>query len=67
MGSEVVHADVHDAQAIQVAVSDVDAVCHLAALSLVRESFERPTEYQQTNAAGTKIVVDALASTCETR
>ena len=37
---EVVHADVRDARAIQAAVSDVDAVCHLAALSRVRESFD---------------------------
>jgi UDP-glucose 4-epimerase len=43
-------------------VSGVDAVCHLAALSLVRESFERPAEYQQVNAAGTKAMVDALTS-----
>lgn len=59
---EVVHADVRDARAIQAAVSDVDAVCHLAALSRVRESFERPTEYRQVNATGTRIIVDALAS-----
>lgn len=58
---EVVHADVRDARAIQMAVSDVDAVCHLAALSRVRESFERPTEYRQVNATGTRIMVNALA------
>src|SRR5262249_62288128 len=63
--SEVVHADVRDPQATQAAVSNVDAVCHLAALSRVRESFERPTEYQQVNAAGTGILVDALASKAE--
>jgi UDP-glucose 4-epimerase len=60
--SEVVHADVRDARAIQTALSDVDAVCHLAALSRARESFERPTEYYQINATGTKIMVDALKS-----
>lgn len=60
--SEVVHADIRDALAIQAAVSDVDAVCHLAALSRVRESFERPAEYHQVNAGGTRIIVDALAS-----
>jgi len=60
--SEVVHADLRDAQAIQIAVSSVDAVCHLAALSRVRESFEHPTEYWQVNATGTRIIVDALAS-----
>lgn len=59
---EVLHADICDASAIRVAVSGVDAVCHLAARSLVRESFERPAEYQQVNAAGTRVVVDALTS-----
>jgi UDP-glucose 4-epimerase len=60
--SDVVHADIGDAIAIQAAVSDVDAVCHLAALSLVRESFERPAEYQRVNATGTRVLVDALTS-----
>lgn len=60
--SEVVHADVRDAQAILAAVTDVDAVCHLAALSLVRESFEQPAEYQQVNATGTRLMVDALTA-----
>ena len=65
---QVVHADVRDTQAVRAAVSDVDAVCHLAALSLVRESFERPVEYQQVNAIGTRIVVDALTfRTAESR
>lgn len=59
---DVFHADICDASAIRAAVSDVDAVCHLAALSLVRESFERPAEYQQVNAVGTRTIVDALAS-----
>ena len=62
---EVVHADVRDARAIRAAVSGVDGVCHLAALSRVRESFERATEYRQVNATGTKIMVDALASKAE--
>lgn len=60
--SGVVHADVRDARAIMAAVADVDAVCHLAALSLVRESFERPAEYQQVNATGTRLTVDALTA-----
>src|SRR5690349_8851924 len=61
----VVHGDVRDAQSIQAAVSDVDAVCHLAALSLAGQSFERPTDYQQVNATGTKTIVDALKSRAE--
>src|SRR5690348_12790365 len=60
--SEVVHADVRDARAVRAVVSNVDGVCHLAALSLVGESFERPAEYQAVNATGTKVMVDALAS-----
>jgi UDP-glucose 4-epimerase len=59
---EVVHADVRDPRAVQVAVSEVDAVCHLAALSLVHESFERSMEYWQVNAGGTRILVAELAS-----
>src|SRR5690349_15682240 len=59
---EVLHADICDASAIRAAVSGIDAVCHLAALSLVRESFERPVEYQQVNAVGTRTIVDALTA-----
>jgi UDP-glucose 4-epimerase len=59
---EVLHADICDASAIRAAVSGIDAVCHLAALSLVRESFERPVEYQQVNAVGTRTIVNALTA-----
>ena len=37
-----------------------DVVIHLAALSPVRDSFERPFEYQQTNLVGTMNVAHAL-------
>ncbi len=37
-----------------------DAIIHLAALSPVRDSFERPFEYQQTNLVGTMNVAHAL-------
>jgi len=57
--SEVVHADICDVRAVGTAVAGVDAVCHLAAMSRVRESFDRPAEYHQVNAAGTKVIVDA--------
>jgi UDP-glucose 4-epimerase len=60
LASEVVYADILDARAIRSAVPSLDAVCHLAGLSRVRESFDRPAEYQQVNAAGTRILVDAL-------
>jgi UDP-glucose 4-epimerase len=38
----------------------VDGVCHLAALTRIRESFARPGEYFSVNAAGTAAVVSAL-------
>lgn len=60
--SKVIRADVRDAQAIRLAVSDVDAVCHLAALTGVRESFERSAEYWQVNATGTGNLLDALVA-----
>jgi UDP-glucose 4-epimerase len=60
--SEVVHADICDTRAIRAAVSEVEAVCHLAALSHVRESFERPMDYWQVNTIGTRTIVDVLAS-----
>lgn len=58
----VIHGDIRDAGAIRAAVRDVDAVCHLAALSVVRDSFARPAEYHQVNALGTRSVVAALAA-----
>jgi UDP-glucose 4-epimerase len=60
--SEVIHADVRDSRAIRAAVSGVDAVCHLAALTRVRESFENPAEYWQVNSTGTRILLDALVA-----
>src|SRR5712691_11133895 len=59
---DVFRADICDASAIRAAVCDVDAVCHLAALSVARESFERPAEYHRVNAVGTRTIVDALTS-----
>ena len=41
-------------------ISNPDVVFHLAALSPVRDSFERPFEYQQANFAGTMNVAHAL-------
>lgn len=58
----VVHADVRDERAVRVAVAGVDAVCHLAGLGRVRESFDRPAEYLAVNAGGTKTLLDALAA-----
>ena len=60
--SEVIRADVRNVQSVRMAVSSVDAVCHLAALARVRQSFERPAYYWQVNALGTRILVDTLAA-----
>jgi UDP-glucose 4-epimerase len=60
--SQIIHADVRDAPAIRASVARVDAVCHLAALTRVRESFEHPAEYWDINAMGTRTVVGALAA-----
>ena len=38
----------------------VDAVCHLAALTLVRESFEEPVRYFRVNVTGTLNLLDAM-------
>jgi UDP-glucose 4-epimerase len=61
--SDVIHADVRDKHAVHAAVSGVDAVCHLAALTQVRESFDNPAEYFEVNSAGTSNLLDALAAT----
>jgi GDPmannose 4,6-dehydratase len=43
-----------------VRTANPDVLIHLAALSPVRDSFERPFEYQQTNLVGTMNVAHAL-------
>jgi UDP-glucose 4-epimerase len=60
----IVRADLRDQVSVRAAITgaEVDAVCHLAGLGKVRESFERPDEYQAVNAAGTKALIDALAA-----
>jgi UDP-glucose 4-epimerase len=52
--------DILDQASIEHAVEDVEAVCHLAALTLVRESFEQPVRYFRVNVAGTLNLLDAL-------
>jgi UDP-glucose 4-epimerase len=48
------------------AVRDVDAVCHLAALARVRDSFADPAAYWDTNTGGTISVLQALADSATT-
>lgn len=65
-GFEAVHvieADLRDHDRLRIAVGGVDGVCHLAALTRIRESFEQPDEYHAVNASGTAALLDALAET----
>jgi UDP-glucose 4-epimerase len=57
--AQVRRADVRDPGAVAAAVRGMDAVCHLAGLGRVRESFERPAEYLAVNASGTTAVLAA--------
>ena len=58
--AEVVHADVRSFEAIAALATTVDGVCHLAALTQVRESFSQPAKYFSVNTAGTAALVSAL-------
>jgi UDP-glucose 4-epimerase len=52
--------DVLDQAALERAVAGADAVCHLAALTTVRESFDEPVRYFRVNVAGTLNLLDAM-------
>lgn len=52
--------DILNAASLGAAVADVDAVCHLAALTRVRESFTDPVTYFEHNATGTVNLLRAL-------
>jgi UDP-glucose 4-epimerase len=52
--------DILDLAALKQVVEGADAVCHLAALTLVRESFEEPVRYFRVNVAGTLNLLDAM-------
>jgi UDP-glucose 4-epimerase len=52
--------DILDLATVEQAVKGADAVCHLAALTLVRESFEEPVRYFRVNVAGTLNLLDAM-------
>ncbi|MCX4779992.1 NAD-dependent epimerase/dehydratase family protein [Streptomyces sp. NBC_01264] len=60
--SRVFRGDIRDRKALEGALDGVEGVCHLAALTRVRESFDRPEEYQAVNAGGTEALLDALAA-----
>jgi UDP-glucose 4-epimerase len=52
--------DILDQAAVEHAVKGVDAVCHLAGLALVRQSFEEPVRYFKVNVSGTLNLLDAM-------
>jgi UDP-glucose 4-epimerase len=60
-------ADVLDPAAIEHAIDEwePDGVCHLAALTRVRDSFQQPTRYFAVNVTGTLHVLQALAQLAE--
>ncbi|MET9624359.1 NAD-dependent epimerase/dehydratase family protein [Streptomyces sp. NPDC006464] len=60
--SRVVYGDIRDKTDLVEALDGVAGVCHLAALTRVRESFDRPEEYQDVNAGGTVALLDALTA-----
>ncbi|MFB7866152.1 NAD-dependent epimerase/dehydratase family protein [Streptomyces sp. NPDC056069] len=60
--SRVVYGDIRDKTALAGALHGVVGVCHLAALTRVRESFDHPEEYHDVNAGGTVALLDALAT-----
>lgn len=58
--SELLTGDILDEAAVKRAVEGVDGVCHLAALTLVRKSFEEPVRYFRVNVTGTLNLLDAM-------
>lgn len=61
-GTELRVADLLDRESLEAAVAGVDAVCHLAALTRVRESWEQPLRYFETNMVGTLNLLAAMES-----
>ncbi|MFI7668814.1 NAD-dependent epimerase/dehydratase family protein [Nocardia sp. NPDC049526] len=60
--SEIRIADLLDPVALRRAVDGVDAVCHLAGLTRVRESMTDPLRYFGVNTVGTIALLDAMAT-----
>ncbi|WP_433711869.1 NAD-dependent epimerase/dehydratase family protein [Nocardia sp. CA-084685] len=59
---EIRCADLFDSVALRRAVDGVDAVCHLAGRTRVRESMADPLRYFGVNTVGTIAVLDAMAT-----
>lgn len=62
-GVHRLEGDLRTPEALPTALADVDAVCHLAGLTKVRESRTYPLDYWRTNLGGTLAILDRLAST----
>jgi UDP-glucose 4-epimerase len=58
--AELRPGDILDAVSLGKAVAGIDAVCHLAALTRVRESFLDPVAYFQVNVTGTVNLLHAM-------
>lgn len=60
-GVDVIEADITDAGAVAAAItSDIDVVCHLAALAGVRPSLADPRRYVRTNVEGTTLIAERM-------
>ncbi|MFI6171060.1 NAD-dependent epimerase/dehydratase family protein [Nocardia sp. NPDC051052] len=57
----VLVADLLDTESLTAALREVDAVCHLAGLTRVRESFADPLRYFEVNVGGTVSLLRAMA------
>ncbi|MBY8861112.1 NAD-dependent epimerase/dehydratase family protein [Nocardia sp. CA2R105] len=58
--AEVRTADLLDSESMRRVVGDVDAVCHLAAITRARESFAEPMRYFRVNTGGTISLLEAM-------
>jgi UDP-glucose 4-epimerase len=61
-GVQRLQGDLCTSETLPRAVAEVDAVCHLAGLTKVRQSRARPVGYWRTNVGGTLAILDRLAS-----
>lgn len=66
-GATLARGDLRDGSAVTdlVAVGGYQGVCHLAALTQVRESFEQPVRYHEVNVSGTVALLRAFEDETE--
>lgn len=58
--ARMLHGDVRNADVWGAALSGVEGVCHLAALTQVRASFEQPELYRAVNADAVRVLVEQV-------